>query len=196
MFSSKLSIKHQRRMLSSWHTSGWRCFGHIAIDICIHEITPPQIVADPSSTICRHMQNFISRQNSVPHVYIINLAVEALFLLKLISITILILSKDKNAVSGDLMSCWQIIATIKKLAINVKLPRASAVLPCCADVVPLAIVGSCVKCPKSKENKQTKFYSINRGEIIYWYVISIHSDCDVWEFGVTTWNRSASKIFF
>ena len=105
MFSSKLKIKQQWRMLNSWNTTDWRRFGHIAIDICIHEIFPPQIVADTISTISRHMQNFVSRQNSVPHVYIINLAIEALILLKTISIIILILAKDKNAVVVDLMPC-------------------------------------------------------------------------------------------
>ena len=102
MFSSKLNIKQQRRMLSSWNTTDWRRFGHIAIDICIHEIFPSQIVADTMSTISRHVQNFVSRQNSVPHVYIIYLAIEALTLLKTISIIILILTKDKNAVVADL----------------------------------------------------------------------------------------------
>lgn len=94
MFSSKLNVKQQRRMLSSGHTTDGRRFGHIAIDICIHEIFPPQIVANTISTISRHMQNFVSRQNTVPHVYIINLAIEALLLLKTIPIVILILTKD------------------------------------------------------------------------------------------------------
>lgn len=146
MFSSKVNIKQQRRILSSWNTTDCRRFGHIAIDICIHEIFPPQIVADTISTISRHMQNFVSRQNSVPHVYIINLAIEALTQLKIISIIILILTKNKNAVVADLMPFWQTITTIKKLAVNVKLPRAGGVLPCCADVMPASIVGSCVKC--------------------------------------------------
>lgn len=146
IFSSKLNIKQQRRMLSSGHTTDGRRFGHIAIDICIHEIFPPQIVANTISTISRHMQNFVSRQNSVPHVYIINLAIEALLLLKTIPIVILILTKDKNAIAADLTSCRKTITTVKKLAVNVKLPRASAVLPCCAYVMPPSIVGGCVKC--------------------------------------------------
>ena len=146
MFSSRLNMKKQRRMLSSWNTTDWRRFGHIAVDICIHEIFPPQIVADTISTISRHVQNFVSRQNSVPHVYIIYLAIEALNLLKTISIIILILTKDKNAVVADLTPFWQTITTIKKLAVNVKLPRAGGVLPCCAGVMPPSIVGSCVKC--------------------------------------------------
>ena len=146
MFSSKLNTKQPRHMRSSWLTSGWRRFAHFAIDICIHEIFPPQIVADTTSTICRHLQNFVSRQNSVPHVNIIDLAIEALILLKTIPMIILILAKDTNAVVADLMSSWQTIATVKELAVNVKLPRTSAVLPCCADLMPLTIVGSCVKC--------------------------------------------------
>ena len=146
MFSLKLNVKQQRRMISSWRTIGWRRFRHTAIDICINEIFPRQVVADTISTICRHVQNFVSRQNSVPHVYIINLAIKALLLIKTTPIIILILAKDKNAIVADLMSCWQTIATFKKLAVNVKVPCASAVLPSCADVMPLTIVGSRVKC--------------------------------------------------
>ena len=101
----ELNIKQQRRMLDLWHTVSWRRFRHVAIDVGIHKISPHQIVARTISTICRHMQNFVCRQNSVPHVYIVNLAIKALHLLKTIPIIILILAKDKNAISANLKSC-------------------------------------------------------------------------------------------
>ena len=59
------------RMLISRETRGWRRFGHISMQAC-HEITPPQIVADAMSAIFRQAQNFIGRQNSVPHVHAIH----------------------------------------------------------------------------------------------------------------------------
>ena len=153
------SFSCNTRTLSSWRARSWRCHGYTPMRAG-YEITPSQIVADAIRTICRHVQNLIGRQNTIPHVDTINVAKKALGLFKATPITILILAKDKNTVVVDHMSSFQTIAIFPKLAINVEVPRTSSVLPCCADVVPEVIIHSQFHFPAKK--RKTKPETIKR----------------------------------
>ena len=74
----------------------------------------------------------------------------ALILRKIAPMTVLILTKGKNAAIVNHVSCLQIIAISPERAINVKVLRASVILPCWADVMPLIINDTCIHYSSSK----------------------------------------------
>ena len=62
-------------------------------------------------------------------------------LLESTSIIILILTKDHNAIIFYHVTCFEVILIGHLFAIDVGVPGSSGVLPRCADVMPMVIIG-------------------------------------------------------